>query len=162
MDVSDHRLQKLEKRKHPRGRSFVGKQKKAATQKASKEKKEKEAQSKIEKHLERFSNDETREKQIKIYTRWLKDSLEQGQPILDEGDIEFKTAVASVKAGGQQRQKSQTSVRATHLPTLISVRNEEERSLEQNKKAATEKLQELLNSHLQIWKILKIKSLVLE
>lgn len=154
------RARKANKRKFPRDRSFVGKQLKETEKTVGEKKRKKEAKKKINKHLKRFPvlDSYEGEKQIKIYIRWIKDSLDQDYPILHEGDVEVKTAVASVKAGGQKRQKSRTSVRLVHSPTLLGVRNEEERSLEQNKLKAQEKLYYLLANHLQLWKTLNITS----
>lgn len=155
-----HRARKSKRKKFPRDRSFVGKQRREAEKITGDAKRKKEAKEKIEKHLKRFPTPDfyKGEKQIKIYIRWIKDSLHQDYPILDEGDIEVKTAVASVKAGGQKRQKSRTSVRVTHLPTLMRVRNEEERSFEQNKLKAQKRLYYLLTNHLQLWKTLNVTS----
>jgi hypothetical protein len=160
------RTRKSKRKKFPRDRSFVGKELKEAERKAGEKKRKKEAREKIEKHLKRFPSLDSYEgeKQSKIYIRWIKDSLNQNYPLLDEGDIldeediQIKTAVASVKAGGQKRQKSRTSARVVHLPTLIGVRNEEERSLEQNKLKAKKKLYYLLTNHLKLWKTLNIAS----
>jgi hypothetical protein len=154
------RARKSNKRKFPRDRSFVGKQLRETEKITGEKKRKKEAREKIEKYLKRFSalDSYEGEKQIKIYIRWIKDSLDQDYPLLHEGDIEIKTAVASVKAGGQNRQKSRTSARLVHLPTLIGTRNEEERSLEQNKSKAQEKLYYLLTNHLLLWKTLNITS----
>lgn len=154
------RARKSKKKKFPRDRSFVGKQLRETEKITGEKKRKKGVREKIEKHLKRFPalDSYEGEKQVKIYSRWIKDSLDQDYPLLHEGDIEIKTAVASVKAGGQKRQKSRTSVRIVHLPTLIGVRNEEERSLEQNKVKAQEKLYYLLTDHLQLWKTLNIAS----
>jgi hypothetical protein len=154
------RARKSKRRKFPRDRSFVGKELRESENIAGEKKRKKEAKEKIEKHLGRFPAPDSYEgeKQVKIYIRWIKDSLDQNYPLLHEGDIEVKTAVASVKAGGQKRQKSRTSARIVHLPTLIGVRNEEERSLEQNKLKAQEKLYYLLTNHLQLWKTLNMAS----
>jgi hypothetical protein len=154
------RARKSNKRKFPRDRSFVGKQLRETEKAVGEKKRKKEAREKIKKYLKRFSPPDSHEgeKQAKTYVRWVKDSLDQDYPILHEGDLEIKTAVASVKAGGQKRQKSRTSARIVHLPTLIGVRNEEERSLEQNKSKAQEKLYYLLTNHLQLWKTLNITS----
>ncbi len=161
-DVGKHqrRARKSKKKKYPRDRSFVGKELRETVRKKEENKRKKEAKEKIEKHLGRFPSVSSYEgeKQLKIYIRWIKDSLDQKHPLLDEGDIEIKTAVASVKAGGQQRQKSRTSARIVHLPTLIGTRNEEERSLEQNKLKAKEKLYYVLTDHLKLWKILNLAS----
>ena len=153
-------VRKSKRKKFPRDRSFVGKQLRETEKITGERKRKKEAREKIKKHLKRFSAPDSYEgeKQLKIYIRWIKDSLDQDYPLLHEGDIEAKTAVASVKAGGQKRQKSRTSVRLVHLPTLIGVRNEEERSLEQNRVRAQEKLCYLLTDHLQFWKTLNIAS----
>ena len=152
------RARKSKRKKYPRDRSFVGKELRETERVAGENKRKNAAREKIEKHLQRFPSIDTSEGelQVKIYIRWVKDSLDQKYPFLDEGDIEIKTAVASVKAGGQKRQKSRTSVRAVHVPTLIGVRNEEERSMEQNKLKAKENLYYLLTNHLDLWKTLKI------
>jgi hypothetical protein len=146
------RARKLRRKRFPRDRDYVEEQIKKTEKEEGQKERQGEAKKEIKKQLENFPRDD--EKQMKIYTRWVKDSLEQGYPILDGGDIETKTAVASVKAGGQQRQKSKTSVRITHLPTLIAVRNEEERQLEQNKIKAQENLYYLLVDHLKSWETL--------
>jgi protein subunit release factor A len=67
--------------------------------------------------------------------------------------------LSSVKAGGQHRQKNRTAVRFTHLPTLISVKNENERSFEQNKQQAKAALFEKLEKHLKLWQTLERDSL---
>jgi len=157
---SERRAKKASRKKYPRDRSFVGKEIKKIEKQAGDKKRRSEAIKKIEKHLRRFPSPDTPEgeKQLKTYTRWVKDSLNQNYPLLYDGDIKIKTAVASVKAGGQSRQKSRNSVRAVHTPTLIGVRNEEERSLEQNTLKAKENLYKLLVIHLQLWKTLNITS----
>lgn len=165
-DKHQRRARKSKRRKYPRNRSFVEKELREAEKAAGENKRKKEAREKIEKHLKRFPSLDSYdgEKQMKIYIRWTKDSLSQNYPLLDEGDIldeadiQIKTTVASVKAGGTKRQKSRTSARVVHLPTLIGVRNEEERSLEQNKLKAKEKLYYLLTEHLKLWKTLNIAS----
>lgn len=161
-DVGKHqrRARKSKRKKYPRDRSIVGKEIKKIERKAGEDKRKKEADGKIKKHLKRFPslNSYEGEKQLKVYIRWVKDSLDQNYPFLVDGDIEIKTAVASVKAGGQQRQKSRTSARIVHLPTLLGTRNEEERSLEQNKLRAKEKLFYILTDHLEIWKTLNLAS----
>ena len=159
-DRHQRRARKAKRKKYPRDRSFVGKELKKTEKIAGEKKRQNEAKEKIKNHLNRFPAQDAPEgkKQIKIYIRWVKDSLDQGYPILHEGDIEIKTAVSSVKAGGQSRQKSKNSVRAVHSPTLIGVRNEEERSLDQNTLNAKENLYYLLTSHLHLWKILNIPS----
>ena len=50
-------------------------------------------------------------------------------------------------------QKNRTSCKATHLPTMIGVRNEEERSAVQNKANALKQLYERLEDHLRLWMI---------
>ena len=154
------RARKSKRKKYPRDRSFVGKELKETEKKAGENKRKKEAREKIEKHLKRFPplDSYDGENQLKVYIRWVKDSLGQNYPLLHEGDIEIKTAVASVKAGGTQRQKSRTSARVVHLPTLIGTKNEEERSLEQNKLKAKENLYYMLTDHLKLWKVLNIAS----
>src|SRR3989344_4109934 len=88
----------------------------------------------------------------KIYTRWLRDSFDQDYPILSEGDVKFQYTVASVHAGGQKRQKSETAVVAIHIPTLTRARNEDETSREINKDRAFNTLYTPLERHLSLWK----------
>ena len=124
-----------------------------------------EAEKRIAKHLSSsFKHLETDkdQKQIKSYLEWLKDSLERKSPRLnpeDEKEVKVDSFVSSVKAGGQHRQKNRTAVRLTHLPTLISVKNENERSFEQNKQQAKAALFEKLEEHLELWQTLVENSL---
>ena len=157
-DKTTRREQKAKRKKYPRDRNYVKKEIKKTEQLAGEKKRQDKAKKEIAKRLNHFPSLDTSGggKQIKVYIRWVKDSLEQGYPLLDDGDIKIKTAVASVKAGGQSRQKSRNSVRATHTPTLIGVRNEEERSLKQNTLNAKENLYKLLTKHLHLWKTLNI------
>ena len=150
------RDRRLRKRRYPRPRGYAIRQKRGLEIERSRRIEVDVAQEKIAKHLTRFPDLDSEEgrNQADKYLKWVVDSLTQGQIITRDEDLEFKTAVASVKAGGQQRQKTRSSVRATHLPTLISVRNEEERSFEQNKVAAYENLVSRLTSHLSLWKTL--------
>ena len=153
------RDKRLRKRRYPRRRDYAVEKKKELEIARSRDIEVENAEEKIAKHLVKFfdlDSDEGR-RQAERYLEWVIDSLTQGQLITRDDDLEFKTAVASVKAGGQQRQKTRSSVRVTHLPTLISVRNEEERSLEQNKEAAYENLVSRLTTHLSLWQILAQK-----
>ncbi len=60
-------------------------------------------------------------------------------------DVQFQTLRAS-GPGGQHRNKVETAVRATHLPTGLTVIATEHRSQYRNKKLALERLQNLLNT----------------
>ena len=60
-------------------------------------------------------------------------------PEIDEKDIAYSSCRSSGK-GGQNVNKVETSVRATHIPTGISVRSSEERSQFQNKQTARQRL----------------------
>ena len=150
------RERKIQKRIHPRGRRLV--QKKLSIQ--ANEDREKssvaEAKNQIMKVVGGFENQKKgeKEKQKVIYMRWVRDSLQYGSPIIAEGDLHLDSSVASVGAGGQNRQKTNTSVRLTHIPTLISVKNEEERNFEQNRQKAEKILTEKLSRHLDCWKAL--------
>ena len=123
-----------------------------------------EVEKRITKHLSLFPQAETDEgqKQVQSYIEWLKDSLELRYPRLnpeDENEVKIDSFLSSVKAGGQHRQKNRTAVRLTHLPTLISVKNENERSFEQNKQQARAALFEKLEKHLKLWQTLARDSL---
>jgi hypothetical protein len=124
-----------------------------------------EVEKRIAKHLSSFLKLETdeRQKQVQSYIEWLKDSLELRYSRLnseDENEVKVDSSVSSVKAGGQHRQKNRTAVRLKHLPTLISVKNENERSFEQNKQQATAVLFEKLEEHLKLWQTLVKNSLI--
>ena len=123
-----------------------------------------EAEKRIAKYLFPFTKLEANEyqKQIQSYIEWVTDSLELKSPRLnfeDENEVKIESFVSSVKAGGQQRQKTRTGVRLKHLPTLISVKNEDERSFEQNKQQAKTALLEKLEEHLELWQTLTRNSL---
>lgn len=116
-----------------------------------------EAEKRIAKRLSFFPEAETDEgqKPAQNYIKWVKDSLELGCPRLNlEDKVKIDSFVASVRAGGQHRQKNRTAVRVTHLPTLIWAKNENERSFEQNKRQAVAALFEKLEEHLQLWQTL--------
>lgn len=59
--------------------------------------------------------------------------------VFSEKDIQYQ-AMRSSGAGGQHVNKVSSAIRATHLPTGISVVSMDSRSQHQNKKLATERL----------------------
>lgn len=65
---------------------------------------------------------------------------------LNLNDIEFVAFRRQKSAGGQNANKTSTSIRATHIPTGIRVEASVERSQTANKKAAIAALQEKLDN----------------
>jgi len=150
------REKKLKKRKYPRPRVLVQKASKILAVESSKRNELEKASERIKKHLQEFPNLDLEEgrNQRERYLEWILASLEQGQLSVNKDDIEYKTAVSSVAAGGQHQQKTRSSIRALHKPSKIAVRNEEERSLEQNREAAYENLIARLTEHFALWQTL--------
>lgn len=66
-----------------------------------------------------------------------------GPLVVDEADVRFE-AFRGSGPGGQHRNKVSTAIRATHLPTGITVEASSERSQMLNRKAALEQLSERL------------------
>lgn len=150
----DQRAAKVRKRKHPRNRGFVGTNKAEQDRKIAEENRAREAKEIITKQLSRFPSPDSfeGERQAKIYARWLRDSLEQDYPILSEGDVRYEYYVASVHAGGQNRQRNETAVRAIHTPTFIEANNADERDRPENQTRAYSSLYPRLEHHLDLWK----------
>lgn len=116
-----------------------------------------EARKKISLCLRRFLHLETHEgrKQKNLYLRWLLDSFGSGFSSVGEKDLEIKATLPKVKAGGQHHQKNMTAAVAIHKPSLIFVRNEEERSFEQNFQMGKKILLAKAESHFKLWQIIK-------
>lgn len=88
--------------------------------------------------------DEREEERRTRFEHWLERSFETNRPVIEENDLEITSTTASAP-GGQHMQHTRTAAVVTHLPTLISVKNEEERSFEQNKDRAHEILENKLS-----------------
>lgn len=121
---------------------------------AAKESRRKEAERAIRNRLKSFPKIETPPgtSAVESYCDWVQVSLSSGGAFLDENQIKIESTLPKVKAGGQHHQKNQTAALVKHLPTYISVRNEEQRSLEQNIQQARTVLYERLEQHLKLWK----------
>lgn len=61
-------------------------------------------------------------------------------PEFKEADVEYRYCVASVGAGGQNRQKNATACVAKHIPTGIEAKCEDERSQKSNRRKALQEL----------------------
>ena len=64
---------------------------------------------------------------------------EKELPVIKDSDIEYSTCRSGGK-GGQNVNKVESTVRAKHIPTGITVRCSEERSQQQNKERAKQRL----------------------
>ncbi len=78
------------------------------------------------------------------FERWVERSFETNRPVVEENDLEITSTTASAP-GGQHMQHTRTAAVVVHIPTLISVKNEEERSFPQNKDRAQEILENKLS-----------------
>lgn len=69
---------------------------------------------------------------LKVYFRWIKDSLETKHPILDDGDIKTE-------------RHDNSGTRSIHSPTLMG-------TVQDNENEAKKDLYKQLDNHLNIWK----------
>lgn len=99
-----------------------------------------------------FDNDGQEERFLAMYVPWLNLSLESGEPMIDEVDLEEEFMRSGKKAGGQNVNKVNSAVRIKHVPTNISVRNEETRDQGANRQNARAGLKNRLEAHLTDWK----------
>lgn len=95
--------------------------------------------------------DESAKKEYARYLSWVGKSLRQGFPDYNESEVEFKTKLPG-GPGGQHHQKNQTAVVLTHIPSLISAKEETRRSQTENHKAAQLTLMQRLEDHIKLWK----------
>jgi len=155
LEEQEKRRRRKRARKH-RPHVVTGSSKQARRERIASIKKERIAEAKdtIRQHLGRFADIETDQgkRQAQAYIQWVSKSLEKREPSIHLDDIHFQYSLSS-KPGGQHVQKNRTSCAATHVPTMIDVRNEEERSAVQNKANALKQLYERLEDHLRLWMI---------
>lgn len=88
------------------------------------------------------------------YLDWLRKSLKDDQVVMEEKDLRFEFSRSGVKAGGQNVNKVNSSVRCYHLITNLRVENEETRDQSKNKKRTKELMLERLKEHLKDWRVL--------
>lgn len=99
-----------------------------------------------------FQNKDLEDRYIEEYLKWLKGCFEGKKLLLNpKDDFEFQTFRSSSN-GGQNVNKTETAVRATHKYSNISAHNEEERDQIDNKKAAVLHVIDRLKKHLTDWK----------
>jgi len=126
------------------------------TIKNSQEKRQEEAKDrilKIIKEFPKFINTEQENKFINEYSSWVKQTLTQGLTTL-ENDLTFDCVRSGAKAGGQNLNKVSSAVVCSHVPTNISVRNEETRDQFRNKQKAISLIKKSLSTHIEDWKTL--------
>ena len=128
-------------------KSETAKRKREEAIEASQENRREEAKENLEKTLENFP-----ENLLEMYVQWVNLSLESGQPMIDEIDLEENFVRSGKKAGGQNVNKVSSAVQLKHIPTNISVRNEETRDQSKNRQNARAGLESKLKEHLKDWK----------
>lgn len=144
------------KRKEKRAPDSKHEREKRRSEEESRElKKAKETKQKLTKVVEgfpKFKSEKKLEDFLDTYIDWLTRNIE-GEFNLEipEDEIKFDFMLSS-KKGGQRGDKASTAVRAIHLPTNISVKNEEERKQIDNKRNAVRKLGEKLEQHIKDWR----------
>lgn len=116
-----------------------------------------EAKKNIEKVILNFpgyeENEDLRNRFLDRYIGWVKESLKHGKLIFrEEKDVELDFSRSS-SHGGQNVNKVETAVKATHTISHISVHNEETRTQNENREKAIELLKHRLAEHLSDWAI---------
>ncbi len=144
------------KKTAPRDRkSETAKAKKQETIEASEENRREDAEENLQRVFEdfpHFDNEQKADRFLEMYTSWVNASLASGAPLIEKGGLEEEFMRSGKKAGGQNVNKVSSAVRLKHIPTNISVRNEETRDQAKNRESARSGLQDRLRKHLEDWK----------
>ncbi len=144
------------KKSDPRDpRSVTAKAIKSGIVEASQEKRKEAARNNLERVFKEFPSFEVEQKKedfLEMYALWVNVSLEAGFPYIDQKDLDEEFMRSGKKAGGQNVNKVSSAVRLKHIPTNITVRNEETRDQAKNRQFAKEGLEDLLKEHLKDWK----------
>jgi len=85
---------------------------------------------------------------MELYSAWLLESLNQGKPVVKEGDFVYKASHSS-GPGGQNVNKVESAITATHQITGIYQKSQTQREQEQNKDNANTLLNTRLSMHIE-------------
>ena len=101
----------------------------------------------------RFPGTEEGKRQLQLYTQWVKESLEQKFPVVNEPDVR---QVELVRKNNRGRKETVTNL--VHLPTLMAVRDGQGEEIGLGGTTAFGELFDRLGQHFEVWRTLEKNS----